>query len=953
MKANVQLLIVWSLMSAVDAMPWYGANEVASTHDPECTGTPEAFTASTQTDSTTYNIPVSLAGYNTDGVLGYSAQISDFTKHDSCTKVYAEVEGTTHEIYDKSAKKKRHWWGQSDYDPTWSCQPLTPTPSSSSVALSFCGQTVITFHGCYGDGYTHVVTAYDYNTQCWNKRCTCSDSSSTFPSSSAVVTTTSVPITSSSAIASTSNSNSVPSETSTVPYETSSVPTTIKSSSSSEITTVPTSNTVYTTCYTSTISVPNSGSGSITSKCSGDFSSKAKYGNYPAASIEFSKFTYKSSGVYEVTLDFSAETSLSISDLNELKIIGLNSPNGGTIVLYSLNSKVYSINNPNSWSWTFDVNVDSSNCISQFQIQYDWKDSTNWSYNKSYDYFINCGGDGQSDAPIVCAGNGGNGGSGSVSVVTSCETIPFSSFIASSSEFSSASSSSEFSSASSSSSEFSSASSSSSEFSSASSSSSEFSSASSSSSVFSSASSSSYESSSSSESSFASSSVVKSSSSSLDSTSVLKSSSSFVTSPVPSSSVVSTVPSSSVVSTVPSSSVVSTVPSSSVVSTVPSSSEVSSVPSSSEVSSVPSSVIKSSESSSIAKSSSSPVTSSVPSSTVPSSTVPSSSEVSTVPSSSVPAVTPSACDFKNIQLSSGFRATFYDYELNSKDATTKEEFYESGYQSYSVISTASGITDVTINDISKSKNSFSGTVYGQTISISNFVVELTGYFKATESGSYTFSLSGVDDGASLFIGSSAFDCCSEATSSTANGSPLLFTYKPSTSAATTVSGSTSLEAGALYPIKIVYVNVHQSATLKVTVTDTTGAEFTIGDDVYQIENFSGVCSGSSSSSIAHSSTIPSSVPSGSSTGPSSSPVSPTGPSGSTTVPSSESFPNWSIRFFHWSILISSLPNRPIRFFHWSIIISSLPNWSIRFFHWSIVISSFSNWSIWLYHCSIF
>ncbi|GME89600.1 unnamed protein product [Ambrosiozyma monospora] len=490
MKANVQLLIVWSLMSAVDAMPWYGANEVASTTDSECAGKAEAFTASTETDSTTYNIPVTLAGYNTDGVLGYSAQISDFTKHDSCTKVYAEVEGTTHEIYDKNAKQKRHWWwGSSSYDPVWSVPPLTPTPSSSSsAALSFCGQTVITFHGCYGDGYTHVVTAYDYNTQCWNKRCTCSDSTSTFPSSSAVVTTSSVPFTSSSAVASTSNPSSVPSETSTVPSETSTVPTTSKSSSSSAITTVPTSKTVYTTCYTSTVTVPNGGSGSISSKCSGDFSSKAKNGNYPAANIEFTKFTYKSSGVYEVTLDFSADTGLCLDDLQELKIIGLNSPNGGQINLYSINSKVYNIKNPNSWSWTFDLNVDSSNCISQFQIQYDWKDSTSTSYNKSYDYLINCGGDGQSDAPLICAGDGGNGGSGSVSVVTSCETIPFS--IESSSEFSSASSSSYESSWSSESS---------------------------------SAFSSSYESSWSSESSVASSSVVKSSSSSIESSSVINS----------------------------------------------------------------------------------------------------------------------------------------------------------------------------------------------------------------------------------------------------------------------------------------------------------------------------------------------------------------------------------------------------------------------------------------------
>ncbi|GME77432.1 unnamed protein product [Ambrosiozyma monospora] len=206
-----------------------------------------------------------------------------------------------------------------------------------------------------------------------------------------------------------------------------------------------------------------------------------------------------------------------------------------------------------------------------------------------------------------------------------------------------------------------------------------------------------------------------------------------------------------------------------------------------------------------------------------------SSAVSTVSSSASSGV-PSACDFNLVKLSSGFKATFYDYELDSKSAVEVESFYESGYQTYGVLTSVSGVTDVTIDSQESSKGSIEGTVYGQTVSISNFVVELTGYFRASTSGTYTFTLSNIDDGAGLFIGSAAFDCCESGTGSTASGSPLVFTYKPSDSSASTVSGSVYLESGSLYPIKIVYVNVHQKASLNVDVSVSGGEGITLGSN---------------------------------------------------------------------------------------------------------------------------
>ncbi|GMG28660.1 unnamed protein product [Ambrosiozyma monospora] len=199
--------------------------------------------------------------------------------------------------------------------------------------------------------------------------------------------------------------------------------TTSQSKSSSSSTNSDTSSSKTSTSKAITTSTPSSDSSNFFAyaKC-GNLNTNYKYkcgSSYPAADIYFDNISSSTEGVYEVTLHFSVASCPSLSNLGELKIIGLDSPDSGTIILYSLNSKVYKITSDDEvcdWSVTFKVNANSYNddyCMSSFQIQYDWftsgastNDKSSWSYNSNYDYLIACNIDNQNnaqaDAPLYC-----------------------------------------------------------------------------------------------------------------------------------------------------------------------------------------------------------------------------------------------------------------------------------------------------------------------------------------------------------------------------------------------------------------------------------------------------------------------------------------------------------------------------------------------------------------------
>nr|5FV6_A Chain A, Flocculation protein FLO11 [Komagataella phaffii GS115]5FV6_B Chain B, Flocculation protein FLO11 [Komagataella phaffii GS115] len=122
---------------------------------------------------------------------------------------------------------------------------------------------------------------------------------------------------------------------------------------------------------------------------------------FPPSDIKITGATWVQDNIYDVTLSYEAE-SLELENLTELKIIGLNSPTGGTKLVWSLNSKVYDIDNPAKWTTTLRVYTKSSadDCYVEmypFQIQVDWCEAgastdgcSAWKWPKSYDYDIGC-----------------------------------------------------------------------------------------------------------------------------------------------------------------------------------------------------------------------------------------------------------------------------------------------------------------------------------------------------------------------------------------------------------------------------------------------------------------------------------------------------------------------------------------------------------------------------------
>ncbi|KAG0673400.1 hypothetical protein C6P41_001395, partial [Kluyveromyces marxianus] len=108
--------------------------------------------------------------------------------------------------------------------------------------------------------------------------------------------------------------------------------------------------------------------------------------------------------IYMITIHVYADKQIPISNLWSLKIIGVDSPDGGTFQLYGHNENTYLINNPTDWTATFRINAsaDPSNpdiqWMPNFQIQYEYCqgsatcDSTWWQTYKgsTFDLITGC-----------------------------------------------------------------------------------------------------------------------------------------------------------------------------------------------------------------------------------------------------------------------------------------------------------------------------------------------------------------------------------------------------------------------------------------------------------------------------------------------------------------------------------------------------------------------------------
>ncbi|CAI4879868.1 BPG_G0017060.mRNA.1.CDS.1 [Saccharomyces cerevisiae] len=132
---------------------------------------------------------------------------------------------------------------------------------------------------------------------------------------------------------------------------------------------------------------------------------------------------------------------------------------------------------------------------------------------------------------------------------------------------------------------------------------------------------------------------------------------------------------------------------------------------------------------------------------------------------------------------------------------------------------------------------WSSDLFGFYTTPTNVTVEMTGYFLPPENGSYTFSFYTVDDSAILSIGGdNAFACCEQQQSSVTSTNFTIDAVGGNDGSSS--EGSVYLYAGYYYPMKIVFSNAEESATLPVAVSLPNGTS--VMDDfsgyVYSFEN---------------------------------------------------------------------------------------------------------------------
>ncbi|TID30928.1 hypothetical protein CANINC_000481, partial [Pichia inconspicua] len=178
-------------------------------------------------------------------------------------------------------------------------------------------------------------------------------------------------------------------------------------------------------------------------------------------------------------------------------------------------------------------------------------------------------------------------------------------------------------------------------------------------------------------------------------------------------------------------------------------------------------------------------------------------------------------------LQQGLTGTVYQVQTQESLFTDQASFYENGAYSTSSIGSFLNTQGLNFNfgpDISE--------IYGIELENPSFVLEETGLFQAPETGLYKFVLSDIDDGAMVFFGSSAFDCCSGDLNAAASGF-LFASKKPNDNSNPSYSSWIHLEAGKLFPFKMVYFNALPAGSVSLMVTTPLGTESSVDQFVFQ------------------------------------------------------------------------------------------------------------------------
>ncbi|CAL9731667.1 hypothetical protein MOUN0_M02674 [Monosporozyma unispora] len=186
---------------------------------------------------------------------------------------------------------------------------------------------------------------------------------------------------------------------------------------------------------------------------------------------------------------------------------------------------------------------------------------------------------------------------------------------------------------------------------------------------------------------------------------------------------------------------------------------------------------------------------------------------------------PNACDMKSLTSVSGASVKFYDYPLQDTISLHDIDFLSGGYFKEPYVGSISGVENIQWDSGWPAVD----PPYGFTdVPISNFLMEITGYYYAPQTGVYTLSTN-VDDSATIFMGAGdAFNCCGQNEDFTASNYIFTNVY-----GAGIVSREVYLEADFYYPFKMVYINYMERAVLNLNINLPDGTvDTTVGNNLW-------------------------------------------------------------------------------------------------------------------------
>ncbi|MDN5583850.1 MAG: PA14 domain-containing protein, partial [Lactobacillus sp.] len=125
----------------------------------------------------------------------------------------------------------------------------------------------------------------------------------------------------------------------------------------------------------------------------------------------------------------------------------------------------------------------------------------------------------------------------------------------------------------------------------------------------------------------------------------------------------------------------------------------------------------------------------------------------------------------------------------------------------------------------------------------HFLFEYTSYFTPTQSGLYKFQLINVDDGAAIFLGNGAFNCCApSASGNLPNSVNSLLTVGYLNGPQSGSTGYVYLQGGLYFPFRLVYVNIDTKAWFNFSIVQPDGTTINNFSNIVFVPNFAGACS---------------------------------------------------------------------------------------------------------------